>query len=478
MRNYTFFIVILCCSFNITNAQKITDEIVFTNETYPITSTKAIFPSEDGGANLRLHYWNGLNGQRQSKGDLMMRCTEDICFPVFLLQTPGRNSIEQAELYFETFGRSSYLQIFKSGSFVGIKFSNLIDGVENGVDVSETLSLSWGGFKTKDAFFLLLGSSPRTIFAPSFNSDSIWLLRIKSETQEVDTLSTYISPKPLKYDAVKNLESPYCRFEVDESNNTVTHYFPDTAYISSYITGAILKKQYFPKNTGIQFFDCKNEPQVYTRFNPQTEELMLMKQFWNVDTAGEVELQRLKIPEHAPTYVGYCLFKDSTYLILSNLKVDDTIKRCFISVYNSNGSMVGSASLYPSRQVEGHAVAIDSLSRVYITGFLLGDSGFSEPFIKRIDDLALGRNAPASLKEIVIFPNPVEDKLLFKAISGDFSYQIMDVSGRIVQSGYPENIEANDYSIALANQSSGGYFLQLIYAGGNEVYPVKRFLVK
>jgi len=84
-------------------------------------------------------------------------------------------------------------------------------------------------------------------------------------------------------------------------------------------------------------------------------------------------------------------------------------------------------------------------------------------FIKKVmpDDILTGNDEKVftGLKDVLVYPNPVTDKIFFKTDRQDLSFNLYDSNGRIVYQG---RIETNHQSNIDINRLPSGYYIYSI----------------
>lgn len=127
----------------------------------------------------------------------------------------------------------------------------------------------------------------------------------------------------------------------------------------------------------------------------------------------------------------------------------------------------------------------DSLGNQYLGGhysYLLKDGYFSgwsyyytsKAYIFKVDpDGSIIQKI--SLKQILIYPNPVSKLLQFDAPSTPEKLKIFDTNGKIVLKGEP-TIDEECFAFDVSKLAAGTYYLRLLYMGNKERFSPTKFL--
>lgn len=113
-------------------------------------------------------------------------------------------------------------------------------------------------------------------------------------------------------------------------------------------------------------------------------------------------------------------------------------------------------------------ISTEKASNIIVTqGLLQPMSKYASP-ADQADHSAVSNFAD----HLKVYPNPTENMLFIEtveAVAGEFSYQLLDASGKVVLSQKEQQVNGNNkFSLSLASFAAGSYFLIVNQANTND----------
>lgn len=107
-------------------------------------------------------------------------------------------------------------------------------------------------------------------------------------------------------------------------------------------------------------------------------------------------------------------------------------------------------------QFDSPLAACDSICIIIVSGSFQT----SENTVLKVDDVVLDYTSGVMDrhdKNFAVYPNPAEDRLTIQGPDGKFNYQMHDLTGRLLMSGYGENLEV----LNVSSLPAGVYMLRM-----------------
>ncbi len=156
----------------------------------------------------------------------------------------------------------------------------------------------------------------------------------------------------------------------------------------------------------------------------------------------------------------------------------------FLTKYNANGNVLWAKSAGGTDSDLGYSVAVDLSGNVYVTGYfsspvltfgsyILTNAGDGDMFLVKIKSISnIGFNEPIGTFDLLIYPNPTEDKLYIQTAgkANNSNFSIFNVKGKQF---FQQQFTTSTITLDISSLPSGVYFVRVV---GDKSVSVEKFI--